>query len=91
MSKSKEELIEQKIKNEKEIEILEHKIQRLTNRRQNRLPQLFRMFEIFFIRKRNLFTALHPLRHTLSVYSFENTVLDKACRNSRGSIAEKAG
>ena len=32
MSKSKEELIEEKTKNEKEIEILEHKIQRLTNR-----------------------------------------------------------
>ena len=32
MSKSKEELIEEKIKNEKEIEILEHQKQRLTNR-----------------------------------------------------------
>lgn len=32
MSKTKEELIEEKIKHEKEIEILEHKIQRLTNR-----------------------------------------------------------
>ena len=32
MSKSKEELIEEKIKNEKEIEILEHQKQRLENR-----------------------------------------------------------
>ena len=32
MSKSKEELIEERIKNEKEIEILEHQKQRLENR-----------------------------------------------------------
>lgn len=32
MNKTKEELIEEKTKNEKEIEILEHKIQRLQNR-----------------------------------------------------------
>ena len=32
MSKSKEELIEEKIKNEKEIEILEHQKRRLENR-----------------------------------------------------------